>query len=125
MNALNALALAIGIIVLGACNSVAPPSPKSEIAGLQAALTTADQAAIAYVKLPTCLQPKAPAVCSNPVVVDQIATASKAAFVAVTAAHDVVYTAASTQTDMAKALASANTALDAFKSLISILPKGQ
>lgn len=96
--------------MLTACTS----TPASDIAVLEATLSAADTAALAYVKLPTCSSTSSP-LCKTTATVVKIGQAASVAYIAVKAAET-----AQTQT----AIQQAQTAVTAFQSIVSSLNTG-
>ena len=99
-------------LVLAACAS----TPASDIAAVEATLSAADTAALAYVKLPTCAKPPvAGQLCSKSAIIAQIGKASSSAYIAVKAAEK-----AQDQTSIGQA----QTAVAALQAIISTVTTG-
>jgi len=110
--------LSIGVaFALTACTAVGT-NTQSSVAALEVGLTTTENAAIAYVRLPNCGTPNAaPVLCSDPAVVAKLKTADMTAYQAIKASEAAIVGGQSGN------LADAQAALAAFQSIIVSLPK--
>lgn len=106
--------LAAALACLGACTS--PSSTlQNDIAAVEVALTAAETAATAYVKLPACTGANAP-VCADPKIVAQIKSADTQAYDAVQIAKAALSVAS---------LAQAQAAVSALTKAIPAVPSPQ
>ena len=104
----------VGLALLASCAT----NSQSSVAALEVGLTTAENAAIAYVRLPNCGTPNAaPLLCSTPEVVASLKAADLKAYSAIKSAEAAIVGG---QTGN---LADAQAALAAFQSVIVGLPK--
>lgn len=107
-----------GALVLAACGS----TPKADIAALETGLTAADNIALAYVNLPSCLATATnPPLCSKPDTRTKIGTAAQQAYDAIKTAQAVVNTATSSSNDITKAVDAATQAVQGFSALAATL----
>lgn len=108
---------AICMMVLGACAS--GPSPKASVAAMEAALSTADTAALVYVSLPLCEAAKPP--CADRSVLVDMGKARAAAFIAVMDADLAANSPRFDQSTFDAAVMSAQGALDAFQKIMAVV----
>lgn len=72
--------------ITGAWNAITSPNP-NVVATMEAALAAADNAALAYVTLPSCKAPSPAKICRDPTVTKNIGVAAKVAYTAIKAAE--------------------------------------
>lgn len=104
------------------CACAHAPTTKTDIAGLEVALTVADTAALAYLELPPC-GASAGAVCRDPAIAAGVVRTARAAYGAVSTLKADTAAAAPSGT-LAADLQLAQAALDALQSMVTSLPKG-
>lgn len=100
--------------LLTGCAGVSPKDPAQTVYATQTAYAAALTLAVRYKALPICF-PGAPVLCSNAVTLQELQKADDVAYIALQAAQTAVRN--STGTDVQKAIATANTAVQAFAAI--------
>jgi hypothetical protein len=110
------------LAVLGACSSASGPapalSPAAQVYSLQVAYKAPLLLAVAYNQRPRCDAPKAPVVCSDRGVVEQLRHANDAAVATLTAAENVARASAS-RAGVALAITAAENAIKAVSAILA------
>lgn len=102
------------LLVLSGCSTIDAifnPSP-NVVATMEATLAAADNAALAYVSLPSCKSASAPKICRDPQITVNIGKAAIAAYTAVKAAES---------NETASTVQSAQNAVNVYQAIVSAL----
>jgi hypothetical protein len=111
------LALAVGLVLLGACT--APTTARQGIYAAGSGYAAALKVAIAYASLPRCGQPASPPVCSDQRIVSQVSDAAQLARPVIDAALDTAASTSASDSALSQASTAAGNALAAFRAVVA------
>lgn len=110
----------LALCLLGAGCTTVPKGAAQTVYAVQTSYVAALTLAVQYKALPICF-PEAPSICSNAVTLQTLQSADDTAYIALQAAQQIVRNKNAQQSDIEKAIADAQTAVNAFSQIASRL----